>query len=325
MNKILLQGIVVLVMAGYSAFSSAVCYWEGDPVGSKEIVWFENVRVPNSLPVGSVLFRKTYDVGGARLAAWCGTSSLPFVIGWAGFAMSPVVFQGETLYRVGRQGLALRVLTDTPLFPEVAFPRERTFIGGGDGNFLYSEWGQSITFELVKTAPVVVPGIMVLPGHVNPYVVFPGGGRTNGGVEYIFGGPGNVTAGTCAVTSKDVAINLGDISRSAFPAGGGPVPGAIDVASSIDLVCDAGTPAKVTLDGAIASGRPTILSTTSAGVGVELLLKGNPVTYGSKIDLGIIASDGPFKIPLTARYYGMGGAVTRGPLTANATFTFDFL
>lgn len=132
----------------------------------------------------------------------------------------------------------------------------------------------------------------------------------------------------CSVTTTAITVPMGDVPRDDFTGIGST---AAIHNFTILLDCDASTNINLQLDGAVVSGQPTVLtlnaSTTppaASGVGLQVLYAGNPVAMGAPILIATTSADGPYNIPLQARYYQTDSVVTGGLANSTATFTITY-
>nr|WP_255464835.1 fimbrial protein [Pantoea multigeneris] len=142
-------------------------------------------------------------------------------------------------------------------------------------------------------------------------------------------GVSTITPVACSVTQTAISVPMGDVLRREFT-GVGSV--ATSQSFSIPLNCDENTRVKITLDAtADSSGRPGVIALNpstsdkvASGVGVQVLRNTTPVTLGSALQVGTVATAGVYTIPLTARYYQTQARVTAGQANATATFTMTY-
>ncbi|HDJ1439257.1 TPA: fimbrial protein [Serratia rubidaea] len=183
------------------------------------------------------------------------------------------------------------------------------------------------TFELVKTGEIT-SGPLDSMSFVLNY-------RTP--ISWIdFGALYSVTSNSvaiqkvaCAVTTPVINVPLGNVATASFR-GIGDTAGTRDF--QIPLDCDDQTSVRITLEGnQDDSGAVGVLElddvageTVAEGIGVQLLYGASPVVLGDLTAIGIARADGPFMIPLTARYYQTQGRVSAGMANATATFTMTY-
>ncbi|AOJ03759.1 pilus assembly protein [Burkholderia mayonis] len=137
---------------------------------------------------------------------------------------------------------------------------------------------------------------------------------------------------TCDIDtgSRSMNVPLGDVRVDRF-SGIGSTYG--DQNFNIGLTCTqpAGTynvalTFSATADSTGASGvlALTQRSDVASGVGIQLLMGGAPVTFGTALDAGSATAGTTLTIPMTARYYQTGGMVTPGAANGIATFTISY-
>lgn len=180
------------------------------------------------------------------------------------------------------------------------------------------------TFEFVKIGPVASQSLF---SQVFSYQYIPTGNSANRSFLFdIILPPTNLLVLGCDVTQSTIPVPLGnDIQANIFT---GPGSTSTDVPFSIALNCDSGVRVSFQLDGTD-SGTPGVLalnndSDSATGIGIQVLYKGNPVTFGTVIPDSLITSAGDHDIDFLARYYQIGNSVTGGPANATATFTMTY-
>ncbi|MCE9909581.1 fimbrial protein [Hafnia paralvei] len=198
------------------------------------------------------------------------------------------------------------------------------YTNGGQTIALSGTTSVTDTFELVKIGPVASQSLF---SQVFGYQYIPTGNSANRSNLFdITLPPTNLLVLGCDVTQSTIPVPLGnDIQANIFT---GPGSTSTDVPFSIALNCDNGVRVSFQLDGTD-SGTPGVLalnndSDSATGIGVQVLYKGNPVTFGTVILDGLITSAGDHNIDFLARYYQTGNSVTGGPANATATFTMTY-
>ncbi|MBD8453642.1 fimbrial protein [Serratia rubidaea] len=183
------------------------------------------------------------------------------------------------------------------------------------------------TFELVKTGEIttgVLDGMTFGWNYRTPV-----SGRDFGPLYSITIGSATIQRVACAVTTPVINVPLGNVATTSFR-GIGDTAGTRDF--QIPLDCDDQTSVRITLEGSQDdSGAVGVLAlddvageTVAEGIGVQLLYGSSPVVLGDLMAIGIARADGPFMIPLTARYYQTQGRVAAGMANATATFTMTY-
>ncbi|MBS3046388.1 fimbrial protein [Enterobacter mori] len=138
-----------------------------------------------------------------------------------------------------------------------------------------------------------------------------------------------VVISACSVINPVINVPLGNVSKTAFSGPGSTVAGKN---FTITLDCDSAASVNLTLDDPSGSSTapgvlpitPETTKATASGVGVQVLYKNTPVTFGSLFHIGNAVSQGAMTIPLTARYYQTASAVTAGQANSVATFTLTY-
>lgn len=180
------------------------------------------------------------------------------------------------------------------------------------------------TFQLIKVGPVS-SGILPAWNFLYRYRTMVSN-TTNTALNTISLAPVPVTVISCAVTQSSIPVSLGDTIRVARFTGIGSTSD--DVPFSIPLDCDANAKVNFQLDGMGTATQGVLalnsVSGSASGVGVQVLYKGSPVTFGSKVLDGTAMADGPYTVDFLARYYQTGATVTGGPAQATATFTMTY-
>lgn len=143
---------------------------------------------------------------------------------------------------------------------------------------------------------------------------------------------GATQIGACDVISSNLIASLGLVDVKAFN-GVDTFAGAATF--SIPLNCTAGTKVNVRIDPAAGGigvpGKQGVLALNSAGtagvargVGIQVLLSGNPVTLGAAMAAGTPSTTGSYFVPMTARYYQTEGSIQPGEANGTATFTMTY-
>ncbi|AOJ84895.1 pilus assembly protein [Burkholderia savannae] len=137
---------------------------------------------------------------------------------------------------------------------------------------------------------------------------------------------------TCDIDtgSRSMTVPLGDVRVDRFTGIGSSFA---DRNFSIGLTCTqpSGTYNVALTFSATAdsSGAPGVLAITQSeaaatGVGIQLLMNGSSVTFGSELDAGSATAGTTLAIPMTARYYQTGSVITPGAANGIATFTISY-
>lgn len=190
------------------------------------------------------------------------------------------------------------------------------------------------SIQIVKTGPITAGG--AITGNILQYVAqgYP--------LFYVyFSSPIviNPTVPTCAVTTPQITVPLGNVSQSSFTGVDSTSPaqpfniglncsgGAASVTASVyTTLTDQSNPANVSDKLSLTS------SSTAKGVAIQVLNGTTVINYGT--DSKVIGNqnqwvagqtgNGTFNIPLTARYVQTGTTVTAGSANGMATFTMGY-
>jgi len=291
------------------------------------------VTVQRDAPIGSVVWSTTNSVlGGRNNFIECNASG--FQTQWAvGAGFAPVAYSGQTLYQSGVPGLAFRIVTPgagstAGRYGTGPLPRQISNTacasGGNWWRLCGGTWG-NYQLQLVKVAQTTGSGPVTSGTLTRALIV----GQTNI-LEYAIAS-GTVQTVACSVTNSNITVNMGTAKNTDFS---GPGSTSGDADFSIALNCDASANINMRIDAGSAGAADAsngILNLDNAGkadnasgVGVQVLFNNAPVALGSRMVVGRPTADGPYAVPLKARYYQTQPAVTPGKANANATFTMTY-
>ena len=181
----------------------------------------------------------------------------------------------------------------------------------------------AIYVEFVKTAPFSAGGVIK-----NGTMLVTSGGVYGYTGQIRLGKDVTVKATACGFLEASRVRTLPSVSAGNLTAIGheGPLESpSLDF--SLNLQCNQVVPLTVTLDGTSPAGvsQSGVLqpeaSSTAAGVGVQLLNKGQPITLGTPIVDRVPSIIGDNVLNMKARYYKLPGAVTPGEIQTIATIT----
>ncbi|WP_257127520.1 fimbrial protein [Burkholderia sp. MSMB1078WGS] len=140
------------------------------------------------------------------------------------------------------------------------------------------------------------------------------------------------TTSTCDVDtgSRSITVQLGDIRRDYFSGIGST---STDRNFVINLNCSQPSgiynvtlKLNATRDN---TGAPGVMALDergdkATGVGIQLLMNGTPVEFGTFASVGSATTDTTLSVPMTARYYQTANPVTPGVANAVATFLVNY-
>ncbi|WP_392559941.1 fimbrial protein [Orbus mooreae] len=134
-----------------------------------------------------------------------------------------------------------------------------------------------------------------------------------------------VTQATCMVVNRNLQVTLDPVSRFIFNGVGSTTnQGAKDF--NISVKCQKSTNVKMQIDGVNTfDASKGVLGEESGheiGVGIQLLYKDIPITFGSAFDVGTV--NPTLDIPLKARYYQTASTINPGTIGSFATFTMTY-
>lgn len=135
------------------------------------------------------------------------------------------------------------------------------------------------------------------------------------------------TAPGCNVIQPDMNVFLGDFNKSDFTGVGSSSP---RVPVPIQLDCDPGVRANITVSGVLAEGGSTnVLALTDSGqsaknIGIELFYWGFPLRLNTAQPLGLALNGGLYTLDIEANYRQIGLPVTAGSANAMATFVITY-
>lgn len=210
----------------------------------------------------------------------------------------------------------------------------------GVGVRVISAGGKYMPFDTLYTTPLsfYIPNFSVQlvktkPGAVGAGVINNGGLASTSLVNWLYvayvslAGTNTIIPVACSVSNTSIPVPMGSVPRSTFT---GPGSMGDEIKFSIPLNCDANTRVKVALDGnAHSSGVIGLLAlnaspASATGLGVRLFFNNAPVTLKAPIAVGTTVSNGPYSIPLVARYYQTDARVAAGQANSTATFTLTY-
>ncbi|MEB0183537.1 fimbrial protein [Pseudomonas sp. Bout1] len=304
----------VLFMSGLSQAALASCSFSGG-VSSEvtKTVSFGKVTVQRDSPIGTVL--ATQSTGAyAGGAAFFGCTTA-WVYRWENTTWPTLSSYGNGVYNTNIAGVGIRITNGngkvTP-YDQPAAANEYILI-------------PDIKVELIKTKSGAV-GAGTIPIGIESRASIASQFYT---ANVSLTGTNTIVPVACSVTNTSIPVPMGDIPRTSFTGVGSSSP---EKSFSIPLNCDATTRVNVTLDGTRHSSGiagllaldPSASDTVASGVGLQLLFKSAPVSLGSPIAVGTVASDGAYSVPFTARYYQTGATVGGGKANSTATFTMTY-
>lgn len=319
--------ILMLVVAGLGASTTA---WATCTInsGGMRTAYFTlgNVGWPRDAVIGKVFFTKIFhiDADFPNVSWRCDNASLGKPV-HARLLAGGAVPGMPNVYQSGIPGIGIKFSrkTDVGGITNWTYFSYDWAINNYDYNF--DTWQFKI--ELVKIADGVSSGTSNLI-HLADY--------TADGLKLYdwWLNPFQINAPSCTVTTPSVTANLPDVSTQAFPAIGSTFGNAN---FKLSLQCSVGASLYVTLtDNTNASNQSDILSLTpgsgAAGVGFQILYKGNPVKYGpDSAAIGNLnqfyvgeSPEGTYDIPLSTRYIRTERIVSPGIAQGRATFTMSY-
>lgn len=287
-------------------------FYNGVSSALTRTVNFGTLIVQRDTPIGTVLATaNTGAYNGGRYFYGC---SVNYVHRFAMEQFRVISAYGNNVYNTNIAGVGIRVL-----FFGGAMPYDVNF--NGPSTVALPEPG--ITVQLVKTTSGAVGAGVLTNGRLASGSI----------VNYFYAayaslsGTNTIIPVACSVSNTSIPVPMGNVPRSQFT---GPGSAGDEINFSIPLDCDANTRVKVALDGnAHSSGIAGVLAlnaspTAATGVGVRLYYNNAPVTLRTPIAAGTTVSDGPYAIPLVARYYQTDANVTAGQANSTATFTMTY-
>lgn len=305
----------VLTLLGLTApVQAASCYYGGSSTGERDNNFnFGTVIVQRDAPPGTILATKTSTFAPATNILVCNPT--PFRMGWRHLKFSTLSSYGNLVYDTNIAGVGIRV----------RYPGARALPDADLSSNIREVWlGNALSVELVKTSAGATGSGTISSGKLMRYVELSSGA---GGFNATLIGVNQIHAAACTVTNTAIQVPLGNKMRTDFGGIGSTSP---DETFNIPLNCNSGTKVKVTLDGDSAGApgvlklSPSSVNPVADGIGVQVLYKDRPITFGSPLDAGTASSAGAFNIPLKARYYQTKAGVTTGEANATATFTMTF-
>lgn len=313
----LLPVTILLITTGYSSIAFAACSFIAGATEQRFNFTLPNITVQRDAPAGTILAQQRLPQRSATDAVGC-TAFSTYYLGE--FRFNTLSAYGNRVYETNVPGVGIRISgfsfnTDTPY----NYPLT------GSLNPPATLWiGNSMRVQLVKTLPDAVGTGVIASGTVSrSYIGSPRLYFTTVTINSI-----TVNRAACSVKTTSIPVPLGNKVSADFA---GPGSTTTDETFNIPLNCTAGTKVNITLDGTPhPSGAPGVLAlspsatgTVATGIGVQVLYKNTPVTFGNKISTGT-APAGDYTIPLVGRYYQTDAKITGGEANATATFTMTY-
>jgi major type 1 subunit fimbrin (pilin) len=305
-------------MAGLNAHATTVCSYGGD----QTIVNMPAIKVAADAPIGSVVWKQT-GLTFSRLCSFQGLWGQEDAFLFRQALDLPGTGLTFFLTYKGNQGSTAAGF-DTGVYVD------QWEAGGAGGNTVSG----TVDIELRKTGATAASGQVSTSSLLAFRIAGQSNQNTNPG-NYNIGSLNNIafTDYTCTVDagSRSIAVPLGDVREDKFTGKGSTSP---DKKFSIGVTCSkpAGTynvalTFSATADSSKAPGVIALTSDASAagGVGIQLLANGQPVTFGSALNVGNATSGTAYAIPMTARYYQTTAtAVKPGKANGIATFVLTY-
>lgn len=138
----------------------------------------------------------------------------------------------------------------------------------------------------------------------------------------------NLVAPSCTVNTPTVSVPMGTVEKREFN-GVGTTVDSKTVDFNILLTCPKDLNVKLQVDGNILDASKGLLNvtpgtTSASGVAIQILFSDFPLTLSTPVLIGYPTTQGPFIIPLQARYYQSGSTITPGDANGAATFTLTY-
>lgn len=316
-KKSLLLLSALLCISGYSHYGLAACTFNPGVSERKLNFTLPGITVQRDTPVGTVLAEQKLPEAGRDVGLGC-TGTVTYING--DFRFSTLSAYGNKVYDTNILGIGIRISLyspgDTipghlPISSTLTYPATLLF-------------GGAYRIQLIKTSPNDVGTGTISAGTVSrAYIVSPRTYYNTISINSV-----RVNKAACTVTKTVIPVPLGNKVSADFSGVGSTTK---DEPFTIPLSCTAGTKVNVTLDGnPHPSGAPGVLElspvssgTAATGVGVQVLYRSAPVTFGKIINIGT-ASSGTYNIPMTGRYYQTAANITGGEANATATFTMTY-
>ncbi|HHU4047293.1 TPA: fimbrial protein [Enterobacter cloacae] len=312
-----LQALIPLITTGYSGIAYAACSFSPGTMEQRYNFTLPNITVQRDAPAGTVLAEQRLPQRSATYTVGC-TSYSYYYLGE--FRFNTLSAYGNRVYNTNVSGVGIRISsypynTDTPYHHPISSslsPPATIWIGS------------SMRVQLVKTLPDAVGTGTISAGTVSRnYIGSPRLYFTTVTINSII-----VNRAACTVKTTSIPVPLGRKVSADFA---GPGSTTTDETFNIPLSCTAGTKVNITLDGTphpsgaagVLALSPSATGKVATGVGVQVLYKNTPVTFGNKISTGT-APSGDYTIPLVGRYYQTDAKVTGGEANATATFTMTY-
>lgn len=340
MNAVARRALAAAVLLGASSAAWAGCRVDARHVAQNIIMDMGRVLMQPSLPVGSIIARKTVAIAAVPGVVTC-NGALPNrrqAIGVLVHGGSPVA-GFPNVYPTQIEGVGIRLYreagTVSTYYPHVLqLPGNTTSANLNGGSF---------QIELVKTAERTGSGPIAPAGLYSSYYMSDDSPPRPLLISSVGGQGITIVTSTCEVNagSRNIVVDFGAVPNTAFNGVGSK---AADRDFAVNLTCQGGNVAEadqglisVRIDAAQdASNLPGVLAITpganaASRIGIELVdrLDGTDraVVFGQGIELGRTAVNASkaFSLPLRARYVQTGGgAVGAGDANGTATFTIEY-
>ncbi|KVA21226.1 fimbrial protein [Burkholderia ubonensis] len=284
--------------------------------GDKTLVTLPSIVVASDAPVGSVLWSQK----GIAFSTHCGT--------WWLDTSNIYLWRADLVSTLQQYGLTFW-LTYAGIGGNTALQIKDPMVVDLGGSSGYASG--TVDLELRKTA--TTPSTGTVTAADIPAFYLDSNTNNHKGSHYIRGLTNiSFVSYTCDIDtgSRSITVPLGPVRVDRF-SGVGSTYG--DRSFNIGLTCTqpAGTynvalRFSATADSSGAAGVLAITqsSDSAAGVGIQLLMNGLPVTFDTVLDVGSATAGATLTIPMTARYYQTRGVMTPGAANGVATFTISY-
>ncbi|MGV2293574.1 fimbrial protein [Trinickia sp. YCB016] len=269
-----------------------------------------SIKVASDAPIGTVLWSQ--DI---RYSLNCGSYL---------FASSDIYVFREYM-NLATYGLEFFLTFN---YADVGYKAKVATVSGPNGTPLTG----GMTIGLRKIGATPTQGTVSVSNR--PDVIFGGESLDDTLTRYYLGNLSNIsfTSYTCDIDtgSRNISVILGDMREDKFTGIGTTSP---DKTFNINLNCtqpsgtyNAALTFSATADSSQVPGVIALASDPSAaaGVGIQLLMNGQPVGFNTGLGAGVATAGATLSIPMTARYYQTAAKVKPGKANGIATFVVSY-
>ncbi|WP_315850538.1 fimbrial protein, partial [Yersinia aldovae] len=292
----LIYSIIIIFICYSSLVFSAVPNCSASNVS----VSFGDISIRNDVKVGDEFGKETVE-SNIKCDTW---KEMRMFVDSASSSVSH-----DKLFETAIPGVGIKWVTENE-----SMKRQTMIIGGVRG--LSTQIKFKNTFSLIKTGNIV-------SGNSDNIIInmkYKQGGKTRGSLFSYNIDVFSVKEKSCDILTPEFNVSMGAVLKSHFTGKNSAIG---ERAFNIDVRCKGQPQASITWQGGGTDGVINADTTsTSAGVGIQILDGDNPLEFNKEIALGNI--DTERKLFYKAKFYQTSDRVSAGSVNATATFTIDY-